>query len=120
MSEEESKAGPLTRELAQQTAQKFGDAVARFALDMIHAVEWCCMDILQLPYEWRHLFMTPNEFPPGETLVKVAFDQMRIQTVRYIGERNKVPHGEPFLVIPVLFTPVHPFWGAGLLRSLRR
>jgi hypothetical protein len=87
---EEERAAGSSRDVAQETARKFGDAVSRFALDMVHAVEWCCMDILRLPYEMRKLFMTPNEFPSGETMIKVAFDQMRVQTLRYLGDRNKV------------------------------
>jgi len=87
---EQERASGSSREAAQETARKFGDAVSRFALDMVHAVEWCCMDILQLPHEWRHLFMTPEEFPSGETMNKVAFDQMRVQTLRYLTDRNKV------------------------------
>ena len=91
LSDEEKQGGtPCTREVAQIVARKFGDAVARFALDMIHAIEWCCMDILQLPHEWRHLFMTPNEIPAGEQLSEIAFKQMRVQTVRYVTDRNKV------------------------------
>jgi hypothetical protein len=87
---EEEKVGASTREVAQRVAAKFGDAVSRFALDMVHAVEWCCMDILQLPYEWRYLFMTPNDLPPGTVMNKVAFDQLRTQTIRYLVDRNKI------------------------------
>jgi len=100
---EEEKAGGATREVAQQVAVKFGDAVSRFALDMVHAVEWCCMDILQLPYEWRYLFMTPNDLPPGTIMNKVAFDQMRTQTIRYVTDRNKVPPH----VVSLVFLPFH-------------
>jgi len=86
---EEEKASGTSRQVAEAVARKFGDAVARFALDMVHAIEWCCMDILQLPYEWRHLFMTPNELPAGGKMSKIGFDQMRIQTIRYLVDRNK-------------------------------
>jgi hypothetical protein len=90
LAEEEQAVSPVSREVAESVARKFGQAASHFALDMVHAIEWCCMDILKLPYEWRHLFMTPNEFPSGETLYKVAFDQMRVQTVRYIIDRNRI------------------------------
>lgn len=86
---QEEKDGGCTREVAQVVASKFGNAVARYALDMVHAIEWCCMDILKLPYELRHLFMTPNEIPRGEDLTEIAFRQMRIQTIRYVTDCNK-------------------------------
>jgi len=78
------------RSIAEHAAAAFGRAASRFALDMVHAIEWCIMDILRLPYEWRKLFMTPNEYPAGEALYKVAFERMRTQTIRYLGERNKI------------------------------
>jgi|WetSurMetagenome_2_1015567.scaffolds.fasta_scaffold01048_12 hypothetical protein len=87
---QEERDGGGTREVAQVVARKFGDAVTRYALDMVHAIEWCCMDILKLPYELRHLFMTPPEIPRGEDLTDIAFRQMRIQTIRYVTDRNKI------------------------------
>jgi hypothetical protein len=71
-----------------EIARLFGVSATRYALDLIHAVEWCCLDILKIPYEWRHLFMTPNDTPPGEALAPTAFQTMRSHTINYVSNRN--------------------------------
>ncbi len=83
----EKQAGS-TREAATQAAGEFGDAATRYALGMVHAVEWCCLDILRIPFEWRHLFMTPNEMPEGKQLKPDAFGQLRRNTFNYLDNRN--------------------------------
>jgi hypothetical protein len=79
-----------SRARSEETARLFGQSAWQYALDLIHAAEWCCLDIMGIPYEWRHLFMTPNDRPLGEQLSPASFATMWKHLCLYVGNRNQM------------------------------
>jgi len=77
-----------SRAVSEQTAHGYGAAATQYAIDMVHAIEFCCLSILRIPYEWRYLFMTPNDTPLGSDLPPASFDHMYKHLCNYVTNRN--------------------------------
>ena len=71
-------------------AHQFGEACWQYAQDLIHAIEWCIMSVLKIPYEWRNLFMTPKDRPNGDEMARPAFITMWKHMCTYVTNRNEL------------------------------
>lgn len=73
---------------------RFGLESDRFAMGLIHAVEWNILDILHIPYAMRCGLMTPDltgeRVDPRTYMNKVSFEILRANLCNYTRNRNEV------------------------------
>jgi hypothetical protein len=72
----------------------FGLESDRYAMALIHIVEWNILDILHIPYAMRAGLMTPNligeRVDPRERMSTVSFQILRANLCNYTRNRNEV------------------------------
>lgn len=71
--------------------EQFGCACERFALDLIHCVEWNIADMFKIPISARSDFMTPCVFPDAiSAMTPTTFSILRQNLCNYVRNRHAV------------------------------
>jgi hypothetical protein len=81
--------------------RQFGAAADQFALDYVHVIEWCVLDMLRVPYAIRGAVMTPFMLPRAEgSMLPIDFGVLRVNLANNLRNRNEIFCGH-YIVDPL-------------------